>query len=148
MLLSNQAAATCLLQYGATACTDVTGFGLVGHLIEMIQASSNVAVELKLEAIPILEGAQETIQTGIISSLQPENLRASRYIANLDQVSDRPTYPLLFDPQTSGGLLAAIPANRANACLNSLQTLGYVSSRAIGYVLPKVAGEKAIALVN
>jgi selenide,water dikinase len=134
MLLSNQAAAGCLLQYGATACTDVTGFGLVGHLIEMIQASSNVAVELKLEAIPVLVGAQETIQTGIISSLQSENLRASRYIANLDRVEHIPTYPLLFDPQTSGGLLAAIPADRANACLNSLQNLGYSQSRIIGSV--------------
>lgn len=57
MLQSNQAAATCLIQYGATACTDITGFGLIGHLIEMIQASSNIAVELKLAAIPILAGA-------------------------------------------------------------------------------------------
>jgi selenide,water dikinase len=148
MLLSNQAAAACLLQYGATACTDITGFGLIGHLIEMVQASSNVAVELKLETIPVLEGAQETIQQGIFSSLQPENLRAARYISNLDWVSDRSNYHLLFDPQTSGGLLAAIPAEQANACLNSLQTLGYLNSSLIGRVMPQLEKAKPITIIS
>ncbi len=148
MLLSNQAAAACLIQYGATACTDITGFGLIGHLIEMIQASSQVAVELKLAAIPVLEGARETLQQGIVSSLQPENLRASRFISNLEQVQHRSNYPLLFDPQTSGGLLAAMPVSQANACLTSLQALGYSQSRIIGCVLPQVEGEKAIALIE
>jgi selenide,water dikinase len=134
MLLSNSAAATCLMEHGATACTDITGFGLLGHLAEMIQASFGVAVELKLEAIPVLEGAKETLEKGIFSSLHPENLRAARYIANLDRVSDRPNFPLLFDPQTSGGLLAAIPAAQASACVNSLQALGYSQSCIIGSV--------------
>lgn len=147
MLLSNQAAATCLIQHGATACTDITGFGLIGHLIEMIQASSNVAVQLKLDAIPILEGARETIQQGIFSSLQPENLRAARYIANVEKVSDRPTYPLLFDPQTSGGLLAAIPAERAKDCLTSLQTLKYAYSCIIGGVTLQEKDKQPISLI-
>ena len=147
MLLSNQAAATCLLKHGVTACTDVTGFGLLGHLMEMVQASQ-VAVELKLEAIPVLEGARETIQKGIVSSLQPENLRVSRYICNLDKVSDRPNYPLLFDPQTSGGLLAAIPAEQASACLASLKVCGYSHSSVIGRVTAPLDGTKAIALIG
>ncbi|HEY9781675.1 MAG TPA: selenide, water dikinase SelD [Leptolyngbyaceae cyanobacterium] len=134
MLMSNSAAATCLIEHGATACTDITGFGLIGHLVEMIQASFGIAVELKLEAIPVLEGAKETLQKGIFSSLHPENLRAARYIANLDRVSDRPNFPLLFDPQTSGGLLATIPAAQASACVNSLQALGYSQSCIIGSV--------------
>lgn len=145
MLVSNQAAAACLLQHKATACTDVTGFGLLGHLMEMIQAS-HVAVELELEAIPVLEGAQKTLQMGIVSSLQPENLRASSYICNLDKVSAHPNYPLLFDPQTAGGLLAAIPAEQAAACLASLKALGYSHSRVIGRVMPQVEGRKPIAL--
>ncbi|HCF27195.1 MAG TPA: selenide, water dikinase SelD [Cyanobacteria bacterium UBA11049] len=134
MLLSNSSAATCLMEHGATACTDITGFGLIGHLVEMVQASFGVAVELKLEAIPVLEGAKETLQKGIFSSLYPENLRAARYIGNLDRVSDRPNFPLLFDPQTSGGLLAAIPVAQASACVNSLQALGYSQSCIIGSV--------------
>lgn len=155
MLLSNQAAVACLLQHGATACTDVTGFGLLGHLIEMIQAS-HVAVELELEAIPVLEGARETVQHEIFSSLQPENLRVSRYISNLDKVSDtfgsdsvlRSNYPLLFDPQTSGGLLVAIPAQQATACLASLKTSGYSHSSVIGRVTPQVESTKPITLIG
>ncbi len=148
MLLSNSWAATCLIEHGATACTDITGFGLIGHLIEMIQASPQVGVELKLEAIPVLEGAQETIQKGIVSSLQPENLRAARYITNVEKVCDRPLFPLLFDPQTSGGLLASIPAFQANTCLNSLQALGYSQCRLIGCVIRQVEITKPIILID
>jgi len=143
MLLSNQAAATCLLQHGAAACTDVTGFGLLGHLMQMVQAS-HVAVELDLEAIPVLSGALKTLQMGIVSSLQPENLRVSRHIGNLDKFQRSPNYPLLFDPQTAGGLLAAIPPDKAATCLASLKALGYSHSRVIGRVSPQVEGTKPI----
>ncbi|MBD2541898.1 selenide, water dikinase SelD [Coleofasciculus sp. FACHB-SPT36] len=146
MLLSNQAAAKCLLKHGVTACTDITGFGLLGHLLEMIQASQ-VAVEFNLEAIPVLEGALETLEMGIVSSLHPQNLRASRQISNLSIVSDRATYPLLFDPQTSGGLLAAIPDERADACVASLKTLGYTYSQIIGRVTPPNLGVQPISLI-
>lgn len=146
MLLSNQAAAACLLQHGATACTDVTGFGLLGHLMEMVQAS-HVAVELKLEAIPMLEGVRETLQKGIVSSLQPENLQVSQYVSNLDQVERNPNYPLLFDPQTSGGLIAAIPAEQAATCLDALKAYGYSCSSLIGRVVPKGELTKPINII-
>ncbi|MBV8883640.1 MAG: selenide, water dikinase SelD [Chroococcidiopsidaceae cyanobacterium CP_BM_RX_35] len=145
MLKSNQAAVHCLLRYGVTACTDITGFGLLGHLMEMVQASQ-VAIELELEAIPVLEGAQQTLAMGIFSSLQPENLRVSRHIGNLDQVQLHPNYPLLFDPQTSGGLLAAVPIEQAVACLTSLKNLGYSQSCVIGRVTPQVESKKPIIL--
>lgn len=95
-----------------------------------------VAVELDLEAIPVLDGAIKTVQMGIVSSLQPQNSRASHQISNLLEVSDRPKFPLLFDPQTAGGLLAAIPAEQADSCLATLQVLGYSNSRVIGRVTP------------
>ncbi|MES1022881.1 selenide, water dikinase SelD [Gloeocapsa sp. BRSZ] len=136
MLLSNAAAATCFLEHGATACTDITGFGLIGHLIEMVQASG-VAVELQLSAIPVLDGAIATTQQGIVSSLHSENMRVSRYISNLNQVETHPCYPLLFDPQTSGGLLATFPHQKANDCLAALQKLGYCDCRIIGEVKQK-----------
>ncbi|MEO0933529.1 MAG: selenide, water dikinase SelD, partial [Cyanobacteria bacterium J06641_2] len=81
MLLSNQAAAQCFLEFGATACTDITGFGLIGHLSEMVKASK-IGVELELSKIPILDGAREISAKGIFSSLYPENLQASSYITN------------------------------------------------------------------
>jgi selenide,water dikinase len=147
MLLSNQAAATCLLQHQATACTDVTGFGLLGHLIEMIQASG-VAVELNIAAIPILEGALETLQRGIVSSLQPQNLRVCQQIHNLCEIQNHPHFPILFDPQTSGGLLATIPEDQAHACLTSLKGLGYSHTSRIGRVVTSTEGIKPLALIR
>ncbi|BAY45945.1 selenophosphate synthase [Scytonema sp. HK-05] len=147
MLLSNQAAAACLLEHGATACTDVTGFGLLGHLMEMVLAS-NVAIELQLEAIPVLAGASQTTEKGIFSSLHPENLRASRYIDNLEQVESHAHYPLLFDPQTAGGLLASIPESQASSCLAALKDLGYESSCAIARVVSQVEGKKPVTFIH
>ena len=79
-----KAAIKVLLEHGTTACTDITGFGLLGHLIEMIKASS-VGVELDLEAIPILTGAIETIEMGIISSLYPQNLHVINLHSSLHE---------------------------------------------------------------
>ena len=139
MLHSNQQAADCFKQHKITACTDITGFGLIGHLLEMIQASG-VAVQLNLDAIPILNGAKETTQQRIFSSLYPENHHFSKSIQNQQQASQHPLYPLLFDPQTSGGLLASVPLEEADSCLNHLKGLGYIESSIIGQVQPKTAG--------
>jgi selenide,water dikinase len=133
MIQSNRQAAACLREYGATACTDVTGFGLLGHLVEMTRASK-VDVELDLEKIPLLDGAMETVKKGIFSSLQPQNLRLRRSIANLEDAATSPRYPLIFDPQTSGGLLASIPAKTADHCIEALRELGYHSVASIGVV--------------
>ncbi|KST65891.1 selenide, water dikinase SelD [Mastigocoleus testarum] len=164
MLLSNQAAATCFLENGATACTDITGFGLLGHLVEMVKASQ-ISIELQIDAIPILAGAQQTIAAGIISSLHTENLDAASQIQNLQsqnlqsqnlqsqnsqiqELENHPYYPLLFDPQTSGGLLASVPKEQANSCLNGLQTLGYKDSCIIGSVTPQTEENKAVRIIS
>lgn len=133
MLLSNQNAAKVLLEYGATACTDVTGFGLVGHLLEMVKGEK-ICAELDIEAISVLPGVAEILQQGIFSSLYPANLGFSESIQNREVASRHPLYPLLFDPQTSGGLLATVSAESASACLNALQT-EYFESRIIGKVV-------------
>ncbi len=139
MLVSSRDAARCLHALGATACTDVTGFGLLGHLVEMARASG-CDVTLELVAIPVLEGAQETVAAGILSSLQPQNLRLRRAVRNPEAVAGHPRYPLLFDPQTAGGLLASVPADRAEACIQQLQALGYEEAVCIGRV--EAAGEE------
>jgi len=104
-------AARALVAAGAHACTDVTGFGLAGHLAEMIRASGDVMVDLHLDSLPALPGAVELFEQGFASSLQPQNLRARHIIDGLHRASDHPKTPLLFDPQTAGGLLAALPAD-------------------------------------
>ncbi|MEO1431760.1 MAG: selenide, water dikinase SelD [Cyanobacteria bacterium J06633_8] len=142
MLLSNQAAAECFLEYGATACTDITGFGLVGHLSEMVKASQ-IGVELQLSKIPILDGARDISRKGIFSSLYPDNLQACRYITNYKDFEFHGNYPLLFDPQTSGGLLAAVSRDKADSCLQRLKDLGYPEAEIIGIV-----GGEGIRLVE
>ncbi|MGC1395305.1 MAG: AIR synthase-related protein, partial [Coleofasciculaceae cyanobacterium] len=147
MLLSNQQAVNAIIAHGVTACTDVTGFGLLGHLLEMVQAS-RVAVELDLGKIKVLQGVEEMLQLGIFSSLQPQNLKASRIISNLFEVESCAKFPILFDPQTSGGLLASVPAHQASSCLSLLQDLGYVEAVVIGGVTPAAEGVKPIKVIG
>ncbi|HEY9664814.1 MAG TPA: AIR synthase-related protein, partial [Allocoleopsis sp.] len=109
-------------------------FGLVGHLLEMMR-SSQVDVALDLNQLPILQGAKETVQQGILSSLHPQNAKADRFIADRETVRHHPCYPLLFDPQTSGCLLAAVPSDQAEACIAALQAKGYTQSCVVGEVL-------------
>jgi selenide, water dikinase len=121
MVQSAAASAACLLAHGATACTDVTGFGLLGHLLEMLRASEMDAA-LDPEAIPALDGALDCFARGIASSLHADNLAA---LAALDAGEAHPIAALLIDPQTAGGLLAGVPAARAISCLGELRRLGY-----------------------
>jgi selenide, water dikinase len=135
MVQSNRAAAICVYQHGATACTDVTGFGLLGHLVEMTRPSG-VDVELVLSAVPFLDGALDTVRLGILSSLQPQNVRLRRAVRGANALTQDERFPLIFDPQTAGGLLASIPSDRADACLAALRQLGYGRAAIIGTVRP------------
>lgn len=145
MLRSNAIAAQILMPHQASACTDVTGFGLIGHLVEMMQASQ-VSVKLNLAAIPVLPGALTTLERGIFSSLQPQNLRSRAFIPNSESLFPHPLFQLLFDPQTSGGLLATIPLEQVTDCLNQLQAKGYKQSTVIGYTYPLTTEQPAIAI--
>ncbi len=129
------AAAHCLAAHGATACTDVTGFGLLGHLLEMLRASG-VAAEIDLAALPVMDGAAACCAAGMVSSLQAANVRLGAEVANLALGASHPNFPLLFDPQTAGGLLASVPADRADACLSMLRASGYHRAMCIGKVRP------------
>ncbi|MBI3514725.1 MAG: selenide, water dikinase SelD [Proteobacteria bacterium] len=145
MLQSNRAAAGCVFHHGAHACTDVTGFGLLGHLVEMTKPSA-VDVALDLAAVPLLDGALETVRRGILSSLQPENVRLRRAIRNLDEAAKSERYPLIFDPQTAGGLLASVPGERAADCVAALHALGYARAAIIGEVMAQSDHPEPITL--
>ena len=133
MVVSNQAGAQILRAHGATACTDLTGFGLLGHLVEMTRPSG-VDAELQLSALPLLDGAVECVEAGSVSSLQPANVRLRRALRNAEDFVKDPRYPLLFDPQTAGGLLASVPADRATDCIRALKAAGYPQTAAIGRI--------------
>jgi selenide,water dikinase len=133
MLQSNRLAVCSLQRHGATACTDVTGFGLAGHLVEMLQASGMDAA-LTLASVPVLEGAEQTVALGILSSLQSQNVRIRRAIETVPVALSHPRFPLLFDPQTSGGLLAGVPEATADACVEELHAVGHQASAIIGVI--------------
>ena len=134
MLALNKSTIDIAIDHGATACTDVTGFGLLGHLREMAIASK-VSVEVDLGAVPLLPGAAELSDLGVRSSLYEENLKLSDAVENIDQASGHPAYPLLFDPQTSGGLLFGVPSDRAEACVAKLNAVGLGAAKCIGRVV-------------
>ncbi len=136
MRQSSLDAARALRRHRATACTDVTGFGLLGHLVEMTRASG-VDVDLDLPAVPVLAGALDTSRAGFLSSLHPHNVRLRRAVADVERVAADPRYLLLYDPQTAGGLLAGVPAERARACVEDLRTLGYRDASIIGTVVAR-----------
>ena len=121
------AAAGILSRAGATAMTDVTGFGLAGHLQGML-TQSGVGASIELDAVPIFDGALELSNAGVKSHLYDAN-RAAVQVTE-DRVHRRSR--LLFDPQTAGGMLAAVPADRADAAIAELHDAGYISSAIIG----------------
>jgi selenide,water dikinase len=131
MLKSNATAAACLREHGATACTDVTGFGLAGHLIEMCQASK-LSASLSMDTLPVLPGVVEVLATDIRSSLYPQNAELGSQIAPDNK--SHTLFPILFDPQTAGGLLATVREEDAQNCLNSLHAAGFEQARVIGTV--------------
>jgi selenide,water dikinase len=93
MLVSSQAAA-CLHPHGATACTDVTGFRLLGHFVEMTRAS-DLDVQFELGAVPGIDGAEQTVAADILSSLQPQNMRRRWAVRNPQALSTHARYTFL-----------------------------------------------------
>jgi selenide, water dikinase len=145
MLQSNGPAARILLDANANACTDITGFGLAGHLGELAQAS-NVSIILQGETLPVLEGAHEVMREGIFSSLHGQNeANALRYF-DPTQHSGARRYPVLFDPQTSGGLAAGVAADRAKACVRALREKHCASSVIIGTVAARSSADPHLRL--
>jgi selenide, water dikinase len=146
MVISNRVGARILREHGGTACTDLTGFGLLGHLVEMTRPSE-VDAEIHMSALPLLDGAQECVEAGITSSLQSANVRLRRALRNQEEFVKHPRYPLIFDPQTAGGLLASVPADRVDACIAQLKAAGYPHTTKIGRILPQGEALEPITLV-
>ena len=144
MVQSAGPAAACLLSYRATAGTDVTGFGLLGHLLEMLRASTMDAV-LDPDAIPALDGALSFFGRGIASSLHTDNVAALAALGSDAAGLTEPIVALLIDPQTAGGLLAGVPAERTVGCVAELHQLGYRAAE-IGFVTRAAGGEPRVQL--
>ena len=135
MRTSNAVGSQILREHGAVACTDVTGFGLAGHVMEMLRAS-HVGALLWPDRVPALPGALELAGAGVESTLAPANRRL------LHNAGPDARTALLLDPQTSGGLLAGIAPEQAEGCVGVLLSAG-IDAAIIGTV---EHGEAAIRL--
>jgi selenide,water dikinase len=133
MLRPNAEAARIARECGASACTDVSGFGLAGHLGELLRASG-VSATLRLEDLPALDGALALLARGLRSSAHQRNAQRRRDIAMNAAAAAKPQAELLFDPQTCGGLLFALPAERAEDALHALREAGDAGASLIGSV--------------
>lgn len=130
---SNGPAVKLLREFGCGSCTDVTGFGLLGHLSEMAQASGCTA-EIWLDQVPLLAGAAELVESGIESSLQPGNEAVLEDVELAGVVPSDPRLRLLMDPQTSGGMLIGVGEGKSRELLNALREAGYSQAAIIGQV--------------
>jgi len=143
MTLLNRTAAEIMQRFGANACTDITGFGLLGHLAEMAR-TSRVNVELVWDDIPLLPGSLDLARAGVIPGATDRNREALSARLDIEEGLDALALELCHDPQTSGGLLISLPAERAVEMLAALHGAGVKDAAIIGHV--SGPGEGAIRI--
>ena len=126
----NRDACRAMLEAGATAATDVTGYGLLGHLTEMLTAG-NVGASISVSSLPVLAHARALAADGVVPGGTRKNLAAVAATTTWEDVADADRL-VLADAQTSGGLLIAVPAARRDRLLDRLRELGTPAAAAIG----------------
>lgn len=120
-----------------TACTDITGFGLLGHVRELADGSG-VTAELWADRVPVVPKALELAREGIIPGGAYNNMGYLKGAVTVDEAIPLERSDVLYDPQTAGGLLISVPEERAKALLERMSDSG-VPAAAIGVVRPKEA---------
>ena len=141
MCTLNQTATEVMSHYTVHACTDITGFGLMGHAYEMAYNSS-VSLQLRFSCIPLFSDVVKAARMGLVPAATYGNRKASSGIFIKNDME--PTWgDICFDPQTSGGLLIAIPRNEVDSCVKSLHQSGVIHAAYIGDVI-KRQGKKLV----
>jgi len=139
----NGPAINAALEFELHACTDVSGFGIAGHLFEVANGS-NATVRLAYSSLPIYPGALEMYRKGETTGSNPANRRMVHANIEIKASLSRAEEELLFDPQTSGGLLLSVPDVQAEALVSALAKAGVDSATRVGEV---VEGSPAIAVI-
>jgi len=135
MLESNKTAMEIIKSFSVSGCTDITGFGLLGHAFEMMGKNTDQTLGVKIDykAIPLFDGVGELFTKGYYASIAEENYRSLSAVLNAEISNQK--FPALFDPQTSGGLLFSVPPDQADACLKALHQNGVAKACVIGEVI-------------
>jgi selenide, water dikinase len=142
MATLNRAASEAMLEVGGGAATDITGFGLVGHLLEML--GEGQGAEIDVAAVPLLAGAAELAAEGVFPGGSARNLEAGRPHVDSSAV-DLEKAKVLFDAQTSGGLLIAVAPGKAAELVALLERKGVPSAAIIGEVVD-ASGDSSVVL--
>ena len=132
LLQTNRVASEVFAKHGVHGCTDITGFGFGGHVLEMLDGA-NLSARIAPETVPLYPGFRETAGKdgeGIVSTLHEENEEIRHRIS----WGEAPLPPWLFDPQTSGGLLAGVHPDKISGVLQTLRENGYGKAAHIGFV--------------
>jgi selenide,water dikinase len=136
MVTLNKAAATVARSFSLHACSDVTGYGLLGHATEMAMGSG-VSIALQASALPLLPGAKRLAESGYLTG----GCKRNRAYLEDKVIVDKRVGPVLeeiaFDPQTSGGLLLAVPARNAKRLVSRLRAGGVRSAAVVGRAIPR-----------
>jgi selenide,water dikinase len=143
MTTLNAGAARAMLEVGVHAATDVTGFGLLGHLRNVLEASG-VAAELRADAVPLLEGARAAAERGAVPGGSRRNRESVASRVTFADTVDETTRVLLTDAQTSGGLLIAVPEARVAALVAALERERTPAAAVIGRVTAGPAGAMTV----
>jgi selenide,water dikinase len=133
LLRANDAAAVVARRFGARAATDISGFGLAQHLGAMLRASG-LAASVDAAALPSYPGALSLLRDGVRSTFHGQNVASASLLCDATSLEQRPEGALLFDPQTSGGLLFGVSAEQADRALAALQEGGDRGAAVIGRV--------------
>lgn len=136
MITLNASAALAAAECGAHAATDITGFALAGHGAEMAQAS-DVALEIEVGKLPLLHGALALAKAGHYSRANETNRSFTKPITRIEGQFDETLAEFLFDPQTSGGLLIALPPDNVDALLDRCIAAGLSAACIVGRVLAR-----------
>jgi selenide, water dikinase len=134
MAALNREAAGIMTQLDVHACTDVTGFGLLGHLAEMVEGSGR-CVRISADQVPVIPEALEYAAMGLIPAGAYKNRKFREPMLQIDGTVARALQDVLFDPQTSGGLLIGVQKNQASGLITALHDAGAGAAAQIGEVL-------------
>jgi selenide,water dikinase len=129
----NMHAAEIMMRFRINACTDVTGFGLAGHLLEMMQGNG-FSILVDSARLPLLTGAADNASMGFVPGGLYRNRNYAGSMCVIDGSVKREIADVIFDPQTSGGLLISLPHSDAELLLNELHTAGISHASIIGHI--------------
>jgi selenide,water dikinase len=127
-----------MADYPVHACTDITGFGLLGHLAEMIE-NGGLGIELHGDRIPVLTEAMEYAAMGLVPAGAYKNREFREHMIRFSSSLSRLFQDILFDPQTSGGLLIGVGPDYAKKLYDALTSAG-IKAADIGCVMPEPSG--------